>query len=71
MAELHPHLQHSEVERVVETIFTSIGEALARAFASKHGFPWRQVALATCLILSGSTTAYGEISMSRVSYDRK
>jgi integration host factor subunit beta len=30
MAELHPHLQHSEVERVVETIFTSIGEALAR-----------------------------------------
>jgi integration host factor subunit beta len=30
MAELHPHLQHSEVERVVETIFTSIGEALTR-----------------------------------------
>ena len=30
MAELHPHLQHSDVERLVETIFTSIGEALAR-----------------------------------------
>ena len=30
MAELHPHLQHSDVERVVETIFTSIGDALAR-----------------------------------------
>ena len=30
MVELHPHLQHSEVERVVETIFTSISEALAR-----------------------------------------
>jgi integration host factor subunit beta len=30
MAELHPHLQRSDVERVVETIFTSIGEALAR-----------------------------------------
>ena len=30
MAELHPHLQHSEVERVVETIFQVMGEALAR-----------------------------------------
>jgi integration host factor subunit beta len=30
MAELHPHLQHSDVERVVEIIFTSISEALAR-----------------------------------------
>jgi integration host factor subunit beta len=30
MAELHPHLQHSDVERVVETIFTSISDALAR-----------------------------------------
>jgi integration host factor subunit beta len=30
MAELHPHLQHSDVERVVEAIFTSISEALAR-----------------------------------------
>ena len=30
MAELHPHLQHSDIERVVETIFTSIGEALTR-----------------------------------------
>ena len=30
MAELHPHLQHSDVERVVETIFASIGNALAR-----------------------------------------
>ena len=30
VAELHPHLQHSDVERVVETIFASIGEALAR-----------------------------------------
>ena len=30
MAELHPHLQHSDVERVVETIFTSIGTALTR-----------------------------------------
>ena len=30
MAELHPHLQHSDVERVVETIFEVIGEALAR-----------------------------------------
>ena len=30
MAELHPHLQHSDVERVVETIFKTIGTALAR-----------------------------------------
>jgi integration host factor subunit beta len=30
MAELHPHLQHSDVERVIETIFTSIGTALTR-----------------------------------------
>ena len=30
MAGLHPHLQHSDVERVVEAIFASIGEALAR-----------------------------------------
>jgi integration host factor subunit beta len=30
MAELHPHLQHSDVERVVETLFTAIGDALAR-----------------------------------------
>jgi integration host factor subunit beta len=30
MAELHPHLQHNDVERVVETFFTAIGDALAR-----------------------------------------
>ena len=30
VAELHPHLRYSDVERVVETIFTSIGDALAR-----------------------------------------
>ena len=46
MAELHPHLQHSDVERVVETIFAEIGNALARgarieirgfgSFAIKH-----------------------------------
>ena len=30
VAELHPHLRYSEVERVVETVFTSIGDALAR-----------------------------------------
>ena len=30
VAELHPHLRYSDVERVVETIFSSIGEALAR-----------------------------------------
>ena len=30
MAELHPHLQHSDVERVVQTVFASIGNALAR-----------------------------------------
>jgi integration host factor subunit beta len=46
MTELHPHLLRSDVERVVETIFTSIGQALARggrieirgfgSFAIKH-----------------------------------
>ena len=30
VAELHPHLRYSDVERVVETIFTSIGDALTR-----------------------------------------
>ena len=30
VAELHPHLRCSDVERVVETIFTSIGDALTR-----------------------------------------
>jgi integration host factor subunit beta len=30
VAELHPHLRYSDVERVVETIFASIGNALAR-----------------------------------------
>jgi integration host factor subunit beta len=30
MAELHPHLQHNDVERVVETVFQVIGEALAQ-----------------------------------------
>jgi len=30
MADLHPHLQHSDVERVVETIFEVIGHSLAR-----------------------------------------
>ena len=30
VAELHPHLRYSDVERIVETIFTSIGTALAR-----------------------------------------
>ena len=30
MAELHPHLQHNDVERIVETFFTAIGDALAR-----------------------------------------
>jgi integration host factor, beta subunit len=30
VAELHPHLRQSDIERVVETIFTSIGKALAR-----------------------------------------
>ena len=30
IAELHPHLRYSDVERVVETIFTSIGTALTR-----------------------------------------
>ncbi len=46
MGELHPHLHHSDVGRVVETIFEVIGEALARggrieirgfgSFAIKH-----------------------------------
>ena len=46
VAELHPHLQHRDVERVVETIFGEIGNALARgarteirgfgSFAIKH-----------------------------------
>ena len=46
MAGLHPHLQHSDVERVVEAIFGEIGNALARgarteirgfgSFAIKH-----------------------------------
>jgi integration host factor subunit beta len=30
VAELHPHLRYSDVERVVESIFTSIGTALTR-----------------------------------------
>jgi integration host factor subunit beta len=30
VAERHPHLRYSDVERIVETIFTSIGTALAR-----------------------------------------
>jgi integration host factor subunit beta len=30
VAELHPYLHHSDVERVVETIFEKIGTALAR-----------------------------------------
>ncbi len=30
VAKLHPHLRYSDVERVVETIFTSIGDALSR-----------------------------------------
>ena len=30
VAELHAHLRYSDVERVVETIFTSIGTALTR-----------------------------------------
>ena len=30
IAELHPHLRYSDVERIVETIFTSIGTALTR-----------------------------------------
>ena len=30
VAELHPHLRYRDVERVVETIFTSIGDALTR-----------------------------------------
>ena len=46
VAELHPHLRYSDVERVVETIFTSIGDALTRgdrveirgfgSFANRH-----------------------------------
>jgi len=30
VAELHPQLRYSDVERIVETIFTSIGDALTR-----------------------------------------
>ena len=30
MGELHPHLRHSDIGRVVDTIFTSIGHSLAR-----------------------------------------
>jgi integration host factor subunit beta len=30
VAQLHAHLRYSDVERVVETIFTSIGTALTR-----------------------------------------
>jgi integration host factor subunit beta len=30
VAELHPHLRDSDIERVVETIFASIGDSLAR-----------------------------------------
>ena len=30
VAELHPHLRYSDVERVVETIFEEISDALAR-----------------------------------------
>ena len=30
MVDLHPHLRRSDAERVVETIFTSISEALER-----------------------------------------
>src|SRR6476620_8268161 len=30
MGELHPHLRHSDIERVVDTIFTSIGHSLAQ-----------------------------------------
>jgi integration host factor subunit beta len=46
VAELHPHLRHSDIERVVEAIFRSIGDSLARgarieirgfgAFSLKH-----------------------------------
>ena len=46
VAELHPHLRQSDIERVVETIFGEIGNALARgarteirgfgSFAIKH-----------------------------------
>ena len=46
VAELHPHLRQSDIERVVETIFTAIGDSLARgarieirgfgAFSLKH-----------------------------------
>ena len=46
VAELHAHLRHSDIERVVETIFTAIGDSLARgarieirgfgAFSLKH-----------------------------------
>jgi integration host factor subunit beta len=46
VTELHPHLRHSDIKRVVETIFTPIGDSLARgariemrgfgAFSLKH-----------------------------------
>jgi integration host factor subunit beta len=46
LAELHPHLRYSEVERAVEAIFEEIGAALARgarieirgfgSFANRH-----------------------------------
>jgi integration host factor subunit beta len=46
VAELHPHLRRSDVERIVETIFRSISEGLARgarieirgfgSFANRH-----------------------------------
>ena len=46
VAKLHPHLRQSDIERVVETIFGEIGNALARgarteirgfgSFAIKH-----------------------------------
>jgi integration host factor subunit beta len=46
MAELRPHLQRRDVDRVVETIFEEIGNALARgarteirgfgSFANRH-----------------------------------
>ena len=46
VAELHPHLRYSDVERVVETIFKEISEGLARgarieirgfgSFANRH-----------------------------------
>jgi len=46
LAELHPHLRYSDVERVVEAIFKEIGDALTRgarietrgfgSFANRH-----------------------------------